>query len=41
MVLEALEGSKWVLEGLDRHANSGAAWQPNCQKLSELTEIIG
>ena len=24
-----------------RRANSGAAWQPSCQKLSELAEIIG
>ena len=23
-----------------RRANSGAAWQPSCQKLSELAEII-
>ena len=24
-----------------RRANSGAAWQPSCQKLSDLGDIIG
>ena len=31
----------WAGWGGSRLANSGAAWQPSCQKIYELAEIIG